>query len=174
MSKKISIVDTLRILPVDALKSYENNPRRIGDNAVEALANSIKEFGFKVPIVIDKDNVIVAGHTRLAAVKKLGLKEVPCIVADDLSEQQVKAFRLADNKTAELSLWDFEKLDLELDGILDIDMSGLGFDVGFDKLDDENVNDGNDDGGSEVDLGDYGADKFEHVCPRCGLRFNDK
>ena len=127
MSKKISIVDTVRILPVDALKGYKNNPRRIGDNAVEALANSIKEFGFKVPIVIDKDNVIVAGHTRLAAAKKLGLKEVPCIVADDLSEQQVKAFRLADNKTAEFSYWDFEKLDEELDGILDIDMTGLGF-----------------------------------------------
>jgi len=87
---------------IDELIVYENNPRN-NDEAVEAVANSIKEFGFKVPIIIDKDNIIVAGHTRLKASLKLGLKEVPCIIADDLSDDQIKAFRLADNKTSELA-----------------------------------------------------------------------
>ncbi len=85
---------------IDDLKPYENNPR-FNDDAVEYVANSIKEFGFKVPIVIDKDNVIVAGHTRYKASMELGLEEVPCIVADDLTDEQVKAFRLADNKVGE-------------------------------------------------------------------------
>lgn len=108
------------------IKPYENNPRN-NDEAVECVANSIKEFGFKVPIVIDKDGVIVAGHTRLKAAERLGLKTVPCIVADDLTPEQVKAFRLADNKVGELATWDFEKLDIELDGITDIDMAEFGF-----------------------------------------------
>lgn len=108
------------------LKPYENNPRN-NDEAVECVANSIKEFGFKVPIVIDKDGVIVAGHTRLKAAERLGLKTVPCIVADDLTPEQVKAFRLADNKVGELATWDFEKLDIELNGLTDIDMADFGF-----------------------------------------------
>lgn len=81
------------------IKQYENNPR-MNDEAVKYFAESIKEFGFKVPIVIDKDNVIVAGHTRWKAAKSLNIKEVPCIIADDLSDQQIKAYRLADNKVA--------------------------------------------------------------------------
>lgn len=108
------------------LKPYENNPRN-NDEAVECVANSIKEFGFKVPIVIDKDGVIVAGHTRLKSAERLGLETVPCIVADDLTPEQVKAFRLADNKVGELATWDFEKLDIELSGITDIDMADFGF-----------------------------------------------
>lgn len=107
---------------------YENNPR-INDEAVEYVKNSIKEFGFKVPIVVDKSNVIIAGHTRLKASLELGLKEVPCIIADDLSEEQIKAFRLADNKVSEKSMWDFDKLDEELDNILNIDMSLFDFDL---------------------------------------------
>lgn len=109
------------------LRPYENNPR-INDNAIDSVANSIKEFGFKVPVVITKDNVIVAGHTRYKASLKLGLKEVPCIVADDLTEEQIKAFRLADNKVSELAEWDFEKLNIELSNI-DLDMSLFNFDV---------------------------------------------
>ena len=85
---------------VNELIPYKSNPR-INDEAVEYVKNSIKEFGFKVPIVIDKNNVIIAGHTRLKASLELGLKEVPCIIADDLSEEQIKAFRLADNKVSE-------------------------------------------------------------------------
>lgn len=112
-------------LKVEDLIPYENNPRK-NDNAVDQVANSIKEFGFKVPIVIDKDKVIVAGHTRLKAAKKLGLSTVPCLVADDLSDEQIKAFRLADNKVAELSEWDFDKLEAEL-SMLSLDMTDFGF-----------------------------------------------
>lgn len=112
---------------LEELTPYENNPRH-NEIATDYVANSIKEFGFKVPIIIDKDGVIVAGHTRFEASKKLGLKEVPTIVADDLSEEQVKAFRLADNKVSEFATWDFDKLDMELED-LDIDMSDFGFDM---------------------------------------------
>lgn len=109
------------------LKPYENNPR-INDNAVDSVMNSIKEFGFKVPIVITKDNVIVAGHTRYKASLKLGLDEVPCIIADDLNDDQIKAFRLADNKVSELAEWDFSKLEMELAAI-ELDMSLFSFDL---------------------------------------------
>ena len=88
---------------------YPNNPR-VNDDAVEAVANSIQEFGFKNPIIVDNEYVIIAGHTRYKAAKKLKLKEVPVIVADDLSEQQVKALRIADNKTSELSDWNGDLL----------------------------------------------------------------
>ena len=107
------------------IKPYKRNPRN-NEPAIEAVANSIKEFGFKVPIVIDKNGEIVAGHTRYKASQKLGLTEVPCIVADDLNEEQIKAFRLADNKTAELATWDEELLALELADIK-IDMGDFGF-----------------------------------------------
>lgn len=104
---------------------YENNPRN-NDEAVEYVANSIREFGFKVPIIIDANNVIVAGHTRLKASEMLGLEEVPCIRADDLTEDQIKAFRLADNKVSEIATWDIGKLSIELDEI-DLDMTEFGF-----------------------------------------------
>ena len=123
---------------LEELKPYENNPR-FNDDAVEYVANSIKEFGFKVPIVIDKNNTIVAGHTRYKASIELGLDEVPCIVADDLTEEQIKAFRLADNKVSEKAEWDFNMLDAEL-ADLDINMT----DFGFDKLD--------------INVDDYGTD----------------
>jgi ParB-like chromosome segregation protein Spo0J len=121
---------------LDDLIPYANNPR-FNDEAVEYVANSIKEFGFKVPIVIDKNNEIVAGHTRYKASIELGLTEVPCIIADDLSEEQIKAFRLVDNKVSEASEWNFELLDEELENI-DIDLSDYGFeniDVSFDESD---------------------------------------
>ena len=105
---------------------YENNPRR-NEQAVEAVANSIREFGFKVPIIIDKENVIVAGHTRAKAAERLGLEKVPVVIADDLTEEQIKAFRLADNKTAELADWDFAKLEEELAAINDLNMGEFGF-----------------------------------------------
>lgn len=111
---------------VKDLKAYENNPRN-NDNAVEAVANSIREFGFKVPVIIDGDGVIVAGHTRVRAAEMLGLKTIPCVIADDLTPEQIKAFRIADNKTAELAAWDMEKLEQELQEITNIDMSAFGF-----------------------------------------------
>lgn len=118
---------------VEELIPYINNPRNNGD-AVDAVASSIKNFGFKVPIVIDGQNEIINGHTRLKAAKKLGLKEVPVIIADDLTPEQIKAFRLADNKVAEIATWDEESLAIELEelGNLDFDMS----DFGFEELDD--------------------------------------
>ncbi len=122
----------VKIISIDDVKPYSKNPR-INDNAVEYVANSINEFGFKQPIVIDKNNVIIAGHTRLKAAKKLGLLEVPCIYADDLTDEQVKAYRLADNKVAEISEWDFDLLGEELDGIFDIDMSDFGFDLSVEE-----------------------------------------
>lgn len=106
---------------------YANNPRN-NEAAVNAVANSIREFGFKSPIVIDKNKVVVCGHTRLLAAKKLGLKEVPCVMADDLTDEQIKAYRLADNKVSELASWDLDLLKIEMDGIEDIDMSLFGFD----------------------------------------------
>lgn len=116
---------------IDDVIPYENNPR-INDKAVEAVAASIKEFNFQNPIVIDTSNVIIAGHTRLKAAKLLGLDKVPCIVADDLTPEQIKAFRIADNKTAELAEWDFEKLEEEL-----AELAEMGFamdDFGFEDL----------------------------------------
>ena len=115
---------------------YSRNPRR-NDEAVPMVMNSINEFGFKVPIVIDKNNIIVCGHTRFKAALKLGLETVPCIVADDLSDEQIKAFRLADNKVSEKSEWDFEILSGELDDIINIDMDSFGFEsIEFEEYED--------------------------------------
>ena len=136
---------------------YEKNPRQ-NQAAIGPVAASIRDFGFKVPIVIDKDNVIVAGHTRLAAAQQLGMTEVPVIVADDLTPAQIKAFRLADNKTAEMADWDFNLLDDELAEI-DFDMTEYGFeDTDFDW----------------ADVADISKDNYEEPdhtklrCPVCG------
>lgn len=142
---------------LDELTEYENNPRK-NDDAVQYVANSIREFGFKVPVIIDKNNVIVAGHTRIKAAKELGMSTVPCIVADDLTDAQVKAFRLADNKVAEMAAWDFVKLDAELPDI-DMDLSQFG----FNDLD------------VDLDFDDFFTDSEEKekepktiTCPNCG------
>lgn len=113
------------------LKPYENNPR-INDDAVDNVANSIKEFSFQQPIVVDKNMVVIVGHTRLKAAKKLGLKTVPVVIAD-LSEEQANAYRLADNKVGELAEWDIDKLNEELDKILDIDMTDFGFELDLEE-----------------------------------------
>jgi len=115
-------------LPLKAIKPYKRNPRK-NDKAVEYVANSIRQFGFKVPIVIDANYEIVCGHTRWKAAKVIGLESVPCIIADDLNEDQIKAFRLADNKTAEMADWDFDLLEMEFNDIDPelFDMSDFGF-----------------------------------------------
>lgn len=110
------------------IRPYEKNPRK-NNSAVPYVAESIKQFGFKVPIIIDKNNIIVAGHTRYKAAKKLGINTVPVIIADDLTDEQIKAFRLADNKVAEQAEWDIDLLNEELEEIFDIDMTDFGFDV---------------------------------------------
>jgi len=132
MDNKLNIV----YKKISELKEYENNPRK-NDKAVDAVANSIKSFGFKVPVIIEPDGTIVAGHTRVKASKKLGLDEVPCIIASDLSPDQLKAFRIADNKTAELADWDMDKLVNELKTI-EMNMDQFGFDD-LEKLLDRDV-----------------------------------
>lgn len=120
----------IELLHIEKLKRYANNARD-NEKAVDVVAASIKEFGFKNPILIDKDNEIIAGHTRLLAAKKLGLTEVPTIKVDDLTPEQVKAFRIADNKTAEYAEWNFELLAQELEELklADYDLSLTGFDM---------------------------------------------
>lgn len=115
---------------------YERNPRR-NDGAVDAVAESIRQFGWKVPIVIDSHGVIVTGHTRLKAAKKLGLDSVPCIVADDLTPEQAKAYRLADNRTSDFSIWDNKLLLEELDGISEELFTGFELGEMFDVLDEK-------------------------------------
>lgn len=137
-------------MKLSELKPYEKNPRK-NDRAVEPVANSIKEFGFRVPLVIDKDNVIVTGHTRYKAAKKLGMETVPCIKADDLSDEQIKAFRLADNKVGEISEWDTELLDLECadlfaDSNIDLELFGFLNDENSDEPDDDEYAPINDEG----------------------------
>ena len=147
------------------LHPYEKNPRK-NEDAVAYVTKSIKEFGFKVPIVIDSEGVIVAGHTRYKAAKALGLDEVPCIVADDLTPKQIKAFRLADNKVAEKATWDFNLLNTELEELFDFDMSEFGFisqeDLLLDVNDDDFLQD------TEVTK----EKKVKEItCPHCGETF---
>lgn len=122
----------IKVQKTEDLIPYEKNPRH-NEGAITAVAKSIEKFGFKVPIVVDASNVIVNGHTRLKAAKYLGLKEVPTIIADDLTPEQIKAFRLADNKVGEIATWDEELLNAELDELadldLDFDMTEFGFDL---------------------------------------------
>jgi site-specific DNA-methyltransferase (adenine-specific) len=132
------------------------------------------EFGFKVPIVIDRNYVIVCGHTRYKAAKEIGLKEVPCIMADDLTEDQINAFRLADNKTQELAEWDWNKIGIELDSITGIDMSLMGFEDFLDKSDPGELPEKKLGGGAEIDLDSFGDNEFTYVCPCCGFRFNER
>lgn len=145
---------------LDELQPYENNPRK-NDNAVPYVAESIKRYGFKNPIIIDKDGVIVAGHTRYLASIELGLDIVPCIIADDLTEEQIKEFRLVDNKTSEFAGWDFTMLESELQE-LDFD-----FDFQFPEVSDIDI-----DSLFEDKEPEEKEEKRETIkCPHCGLYF---
>ena len=164
--KKLNVIH----LKVSDLIAYENNPRK-NDDAVDAVASSIKSFGFKVPVIVDSNNVIIAGHTRVKACKKLGITEVPCVIADDLTEDQIKAFRLADNKTSEFAEWDFEKLEEELRELnfSDIDMSLFNFDLSFEdelepKEDEEKAPESFDEYDEEIET--------KHQCPKCGYEWS--
>lgn len=148
-------------MDVDRIKPYPGNPR-INEKAARAVAESIRRFGFKNPIILDKDGVVVAGHTRLKAAGILGMKTVPCVLADDLTPDEAAAFRLVDNKAGEAAEWDYRLLKSELQEIpADFRMSEFGFDdddaLGFwgDMF-------------SESD----GSDAREKtvVCPHCGAR----
>ncbi len=158
--------------PVADLIPYSRNPRR-NDEAVPMVMNSIKEFGFKVPIVVDKNNIIVCGHTRFKAALKLGLETVPCIVADDLSDEQIKAFRLADNKVSEKAEWDFEILSGELDDIISIDMDSFG----FESIEFEEPEEDDSEKAKEIALealGEFGANINEAFETDGAYIFNDR
>lgn len=156
---------------IDELKPYKNNPRIIGEDAINAVATSIKEFGFKVPMVVDSEFSIVCGHNRYLACKKLNIKEVPCIVADDLTPEQLKMFRLVDNKVSEFAKWDFELLDVELEELNFCEDAQFDFeDFGFTQ-----VNNNDDlDVDSFLTDGDDGVEKKKTksvVCPHCQKEF---
>ena len=142
---KIEYVD------INSIKPYNKNPRK-NEEAIPYVMESIKQFGFKNPVILDKNNVIVAGHTRIESAKRLGITEIPCIYADDLTDEQIKAFRLADNKVGEIAEWDIDLLDTELDDILNIDMSDFGFDL---DLEDEDI--------ERKDLSDKEFEKYEII-----------
>lgn len=140
---------------IDDIIPYENNPRR-NEKAVEAVANSIREFGFKNPIIVDENMVIISGHTRRLAAIRLGLETVPVTIARDLTEEQVRAFRLADNRVASFSTWDEDKLKEEIGEISSIDLSDFGF-----KKDDIQT------------AFREKQEKKVHVCPKCGHEWTD-
>lgn len=154
----------IKEMKVEDLFPYWNNPRKT-EKAIDAVAESIRLYGFKVPIIVDKNNIIIAGHTRLEAAKKIGLEEVPVIVAEDLTEEQAKALRLADNKVAEFSTWDFERLEQELDG-LDAESWAVRL---FRKDLEEIVREAKN---VEIDLSEFDDEAFKYECGHCGFRFN--
>lgn len=152
---------------VDELREYANNPR-VNKDVVKYVANSIKKFGFKVPIIVDLNNVIVAGHTRLKAAKSLRLTTVPCIVADDLTPAQIKAFRLADNKAGEMADWDLGKLETELEELAEFnigfDMSDFGFDeIELNDLNDEEYEEKKREFREKIELGEMTEDNDEYL-----------
>ena len=161
--------DGIKMMALKDITPYPDNPR-INDASVDAVANSIRDFGFRQPIVVDKDRVIIAGHTRYKAAKKLKLKTVPVIVADDLDEDQVKAYRLADNKVGETSMWDYDLLDMELGGIEGFDMEDFGFLGESPIFNEEEVNPKRNT--EEIGLEGFGEERFECECPRCHFKFN--
>lgn len=168
---------------------YDNNPRENAE-AVSKVAESIRQFGFQQPIVVDQKGVIIAGHTRYLAAQELGLEEVPVVVAN-LSEEKAKAYRLADNRVAEYSYWDYDKLEQELNALgeadLDFDMENLGFDIPDDAFTEDDVTDvttdadGNGEGNAENgNDGNENGEEFEPIsenlqtknrCPMCGYEW---
>jgi len=115
----------IELRKLSEIKPYPNNPR-VNDDAVEAVAASIREFGFRQPIVVDAEGVIVVGYTRYKAALKLGLEKVPVHVAKDLTPEQIKAYRIADNKTADLAEWNYDLLPIEL-----AELQGMNYDLGL-------------------------------------------
>lgn len=153
MQSKIKVVD----VNIDDLQLDPSNPRR-NDAAVPGVRESIKQFGFRVPIVIDKNYVVKAGNTRLKAARELGLTEIPCVIADELNEKELKAFQLADNKTGEFASWDAGLLASELDDLIGaFDMEVFGFNLK----------------GKESKKKETKDPQFV-TCPRCGARIPRK
>ena len=156
--------------PLDRLTPYARNPRK-NDPAVDAVAASIRRFGFRNPIVLDRNGTVIAGHTRLKAAKKLGMDKVPVVLADDLTEEQAAAFRLADNKTQELSSWDFSLLMDELTDIEGIDMAEFGFAYDEDEEPQETVDDVLNQFATDVLTAIFGGEEPEGVLDDYALEF---
>lgn len=157
----------MKQLKLDEIHLYENNPRR-NDDAVNAVAESIRQCSYITPIVVDEDHVILAGHTRYKALKALGIEEVPVLICDGLTEEQKRKFRFLDNKTGEKATWDIMKLEIELDGL---DLEGFDFfqmnDGAGDITSDKEII-----GATEYDPESFADEKFKYTCPNCGFRFN--
>ena len=146
---------------LSAIRPYERNPRR-NDKAAEEVAKSIEQVGYCNPIIVDEDMVVLAGHTRLKALKKLGWKECDVIIRGGLTEEQKKKYRLYDNKTGELAEWDFELLAQEMEGL---DFSAFDIDWGMQAEFDEP---------EEREFSDDESDdeEYDYECPVCGFLFN--
>ena len=158
----------LETLKLTDVFPYENNPRK-NDDAVNAVAESIKQCSYIAPIIVDEGHVIIAGHTRYKALKALGVEEVPCLVCDGLTEEQKKKYRYLDNKTGEKATWDLMKLETELEGL---DLEGFDF---FGMAEDLTVETGAEreiSGSTEFDTEVFGDETFKYQCPKCGFRFN--
>lgn len=154
-------------LSLDEIHPYENNPR-FNDNAVEAVAESIRQCTYVQPIIIDEDHVILAGHTRLKALKLLGVEQCQCLVYSGLTEEQKRKFRYLDNKTGEAALWDLEKLEQELEGLDLGDLDFFNMTVeDFEMREDQELT-----GAVEYGLEEFGDEEFKYECPECGFRFN--
>lgn len=149
---------------------YEHNAKKHSRDQVENIKQSIKQFGFRVPVLVDKNNVCIAGHGRLEAAKKLGMEAVPCVVVDDLTDNQIRALRLADNKTNE-SEWDLNALDFELTDLVydtTLDMEDFGFTLDFENSGTtQELTEG-----GEINTENYRDETFNCECPRCGFKFN--
>jgi hypothetical protein len=181
--KEIKIIEGTPRIDITKVIAYENNAR-INDHVVQALATSIERFGFNQPIILDEHNVIVCGHTRVKAALLLGMDEIPCLYAKGLTQDEIDAYRLADNKIAEQALWDYEKLEKELNKIGDkIKMTDFGFNESsvnvnsvenrcyVNTRDEDEETDG--EGESEGDSEKFQGKPSLHKCPHCGEIFED-
>jgi ParB-like chromosome segregation protein Spo0J len=156
--------------PLDKLQEYEKNPRK-NDHAVERVAAAIREFGFRVPVIARSDGKVVDGHLRLKAARALGLKEVPVVLADDLTDDQVRAFRISVNRMAELADWDEDLLALELEELQKID-----FDLNITGLDEQEIKKLLDLCIGDLDIIDTSINNGDNniifvICPKCGFKY---
>lgn len=150
---------------IDELKPYEMNAKEHPETQIVNVAESIRRFGWKQPIVIDAEDTIIIGHCRVEAAKRIGLKEAPCLIADDLTPMQVRELRILDNRLNE-SPWDYELL---MDEIADLPLEGFNLD--FSALTASTTGEAKD-GSGEIDLEDFDDDQFDYICDECGFRFN--
>lgn len=158
MKKRIVTMKLGEIIP------YENNPRK-NDKAVGVVAESIEQTGYNNPIIVDEDNIILAGHTRLKSLKKLGVKEAEVLQIFGMTPEEKRKYRLLDNKVGEFASWDYVALMEEMQGL---DWQGLELDWGLDSRDDTEA----EYDVAEYDPEEFGDEEFEYECPECGFRFN--